>query len=103
MNKLVWICLAVVLTFGCSRHHGIDTGNLSSCFQHAEPALKAEAATAIKALRDNKLPDALTELQKLAKRAKLSAEQQQAVKDVIAQIQTKMEADAKKAAESKKK
>jgi hypothetical protein len=101
MKKLASIGLVAVLVIGCSRHHGIDTGQLSSNFKVAEPALKAEADTAIQAIRDNKLPDALTELQKLAKRAKLSAEQQQAVKDTITQIQTKMKADAKKA-ESKK-
>lgn len=101
MKKFVWVCLAGVLAVSCSRHHGIDTGNLSSCFKRAEPTLKTEADTIIKAIRDDKLPDALTELQKLAKRAKLSAEQQQAVKDLISQIQTKMEADAKKAAAKK--
>ena len=101
MKKLAWLCLAAVLLAGCSRYHGINTGNLSSSFKLSEPSLKTEADAAIKAIRDNKLPDALAELQKLAKRAKLSAEQQQAVKDVIVQIQTKMEADAKKAAPKK--
>jgi hypothetical protein len=101
MRKLAWLGLVVFLFAGCSRHHGIDTGNLSSCFKLSEPSLKTEADTAIKAIRDNKLPDALTELQKLAKRAKLSAEQQQAVQDVIVQIQTKLAADAKKAAAKK--
>lgn len=101
MKKLASLCLSVLLLTGCSRHHGIDTGNLSSSFKRADAALKTEADVAIKAIRDDKLPDALTELQKLSKRAKLSAEQQQAVKDVIAQIQAKMEADAKKAAAKK--
>jgi hypothetical protein len=98
MRRIAWLLPAVMLAFGCSRHHGIDTGNLASSFKTAEPSLKAEAETAIKSIREDKLPDALAELQKLAKRARLSAEQQQAVKDVISQIQTKMEADAKKAA-----
>jgi hypothetical protein len=101
MKRLAWLCLATVLATGCGRYHGIDTANLSSSFKLAEPSLKTEADTAIKAIRDNKLPDALAELQKLAKRAKLSAEQQQAVKDLIVQIQNKMEADAKKAAPKK--
>jgi uncharacterized protein YihD (DUF1040 family) len=101
MKKLALIGFAAVLVIGCSRHHGIDTGKLSSSFKGADPALETEADTAIKAIRDNKLLDALAELQKLAKRAKLSAEQQQLVRDVIVQIQTKMEADAKNAAAKK--
>jgi hypothetical protein len=102
MKKLAGLFLVTILIGGCSRHHGIDTGNLSSSFKAAEPTLKTEADIAIKAIKTGTFPDALAELQKLSKRAKLSAEQQQAVKDVIAQIQKKMQ-DAAKKAEPKKK
>ncbi len=101
MTRIARLLAIVILAVGCGRYHGIATANLASSFKTAEPALKAEADTAIKAVREGKLPDALTELQKLGKRAKLSAEQQQAVKDLIRQIQAKMEADAKKAAPKK--
>ena len=102
MKKLAGFALAMLLLVGCHRYRGIDAGNLSSNFQAAEPALKTEADTAIKAIKAGNFPDALAELQKLSKRAKLSAEQQQAVKDVIAQIQKKMQDDAKKAEPKKK-
>jgi hypothetical protein len=101
MTRITRLFAIVILAVGCGRYHGIDTGNLASSFKTAEPTLKVEADTAIKAIREGKLTDALTELQKLGKRAKLSAEQQQAVKDLIQQVQTKMEADAKKAAQKK--
>jgi predicted Zn-dependent protease len=103
MTKLAWLILATILATGCSRHHGVDTGNLASRFKTAEPTLKAEAAAAIKAIKAGNFPEALTELQKLAKRAKLDTEQQQAVKDVIAQIQKQMQDAANQAAENAKK
>jgi hypothetical protein len=101
MKRIAWLLPAVVLVFGCGRHHGVQTGDFAFSFKTAEPALKVEADAVIKYIREGKWPDALAELQILGKRAKLSAEQQQAIKDLIQQIQTKMEADAKKAAQKK--
>ena len=101
MKKTVWLMLATILVFGCSRHHGIRTGDFAASFRTADPTVKIEADAVIKYIKDGKLPDALAELQILAKRAKLSAEQQQAVKDLIQQISAKMETDAKKAAQKK--
>ena len=81
------LALAMLLAIGCSRHHGIETGRLASSFQTAEPSLKAEANKVIADVKAGKLPEALAELRPLSRRAKLTAEQQQAVKDVITQIQ----------------
>jgi len=104
MKNLAWLILATILVACCSRYHGIDTGNLASTFKKAEPTLKAEAVAAIKAIKAGDFSEALTGLQKLSKRAKLDAEQQQAVKDVIAQIQKQMQdaENAKKAVPPKK-
>jgi len=97
MKRILWLIPTIILAFGCSRHHGIHTGDFASSFKTAEPTIKVEADAVIKYIRDGKLPDALAELQILSKRARLSAEQQQAIKDLIRQIQAKMQADAKKA------
>jgi hypothetical protein len=96
MKRIGWLLAAVALVLACSRHHGINTGPLASSFRTAEPTLKTQAEAAVQLIREGKLPEALTELQKLSNRARLSAEQQQVVKDTIQQIQTKLEADAKK-------
>jgi ribosome assembly protein YihI (activator of Der GTPase) len=99
MYKLVGWIVAVVLAAGCSRHHGVDTGPLASSFERSEPTLRQDADKAIAAIKAGNLPDALTQLDRLGKRAKLSAEQQKAVQDTIAQIQKQMEQAAKAAAE----
>ena len=80
----------------CGKSHGVDTGRLKSTFKTAEPALRTEADTAVAAIRAGKLPEAIADLRKLRNRAKLTAEQQQAIKETIAEIQRQMELDAAK-------
>ena len=87
MRTLAWLILAVALALGCHRHHGVNTSQLESTFKRAEPELRAEANKAIADIRAGKLTEALADLQPLARRAKLTAEQQQAVKNTLAQIQ----------------
>ena len=98
MIRMTRLILALILVTGCSRHHGVDTGTLASSFKMAEPTLKAEADKAIADIKDGNFNDAIAELQRLAKRAKLTAEQQQVIKDTIDQIQKQIEiaANAKK-------
>jgi len=98
MIKMTWLFLALILATGCSRSHGVNTGALASSFKTAEPTLKAEADKAIAAIKAGNFTEAIAELQRLAKRAKLTAEQQQIIKDTIAQVQKQMEAAASKAA-----
>ncbi len=76
-----------MIVFGCSRHHGIDTGKLRSSFQSGEPTLKAEADKAVGMIKAGNYPEALAQLQKLAGKAKLTADQQEAIRDVVAQIE----------------
>ena len=103
MIRMTWLILALMLTVGCNRPHGIDTGTLASNFKTAEPTLKAEADKAIVAIKAGNFTEAIAKLQQLAKRAKLTAEQQQVIKDTIAQVQKQMEVAANKAAAAAKK
>ena len=103
MMKRASLILAVAFAFSCSRHHGVNTGRLADSFKSAEPTLKAEADKAISALKAGNFTEATTELQKLARRAKLSAEQPQAIQDTLAQIEKQVQAAASKAAADAKK
>ncbi len=103
MHKLVGWMLVALLVCGCSRHHGVDTGRLADSFNSGDPTLKTEADQAIAAIKAGHLPEALAQLERLGRRAKLSAEQQQAIQDVIVQIQKQMEQAAKKAADDAQK
>jgi len=103
MRNLALLVLATALAIGCSRHHGVDTGPVVASFKTADPTLKIDADKAVAAIKAGNLPEALTQFQRLAGRAKLSAEQQQAIKDTIAAIQQQMQAAANKSAENAKK
>ena len=104
-----WILAVVVgvtLTLvGCSKQGGIDTTALETNFKSAEATVKASADKAVAAVKSADYSGAVAELKKLAGDAKLTPEQQQAIKDVIAQVEkaiseaaTKAAGDASKAA-----
>src|SRR5262245_27094583 len=95
--------VALVLC-GCKKS-GVDTAPLEKNFTSAEPAAKSSADKAVSAIKAADYSGAMAELQKLAAQAKLTPEQQQAVKDVLAQVQkqlseaaTKVGKEAEKAA-----
>jgi hypothetical protein len=92
-----WILAVVVgvtLTLvGCSKQGGIDTTALDTSFKSAEATLKASADKAVAAVKSADYSGAVAELKKLADNAKLTPEQQQAIKDVMAQVE-KLIADA---------
>jgi hypothetical protein len=88
---------------GCGKKSNVDTGKLESSFKSAEPATQSEANKAVAAVKAGNYSVALTDLQRLAGKAKLTAEQQQAIKDVIAQVQKAMTDSANKAGQDLKK
>jgi outer membrane protein assembly factor BamD (BamD/ComL family) len=92
------LMVVTLLFIGCSRKSSVYTGKLESNFHSAEPARKSDADKAVAAIKAGNYSEALTELQQLGRRAKLTAEQQQAVKDVIAQLQKQMTEMANKPA-----
>jgi hypothetical protein len=83
---------------GCSKQGNIDTSALETNFKSAEAALKDSADKAVAAVRAADYSGALAELKKLADNAKLTPEQQQAIKDVMAQVQNAVADAAGKAA-----
>jgi len=95
---------------GCGKSDSIDTSKLQKAFASSEGTVKADAAKIVDAVKAGNWADALSSLKSLASNAKLTPEQTQAIKDVIAQVQAKVTAavqqgakDAQKTAEDLKK
>ena len=85
----------------------MDTSSLEKSFKSTEPATQSAADKAVAAIKSADYAGALTELKALAGKAKLTPEQEQAIKDVMAQVQKaitdaagKAAGDASKAAEN---
>ena len=92
MKRYVWIltaAMAVSLVFlGCAKKSSVDTGKLESSFATAEPATKSKVDSAVSAIKSADYAGAMASLQGLAKDAKLTPEQQQAVTDVVEHLKT---------------
>ena len=104
------VCALLFVLAGCSKGGGVDTSGLEKSFQAVEPTLKASADKAVAAVKSADYSGALAELKNLANNAKLTPEQQQTVKDVMAQVEkavsdvaAKATGDATKAADDLKK
>ena len=86
-----WIISAVMVVAlavgGCSKGSKVDTAPLEKSFKTAEPATQSSADKVVSEIKAENYSQALTDLQTLAKNAKLTPEQQQAIKDVMAQVQ----------------
>ncbi len=98
MKRFSWllvVALASAVVFvGCGKKNGVDTGQLQRSFRSAEPATQSEVDKAVTAVQDGKYSEALAYLNKVASQAKLTPEQEGALKDVIAQIQKQITAAA---------
>lgn len=104
--KLQYWVLAVLtastLAFaGCSKSGSVtvNTQPLETSFQAAEPATQSSAQKVVSAVKSGDYSTALAELKSLAQNAKLTPEQQQAIKDVMAQVQQALAGAATKAAD----
>jgi outer membrane protein assembly factor BamD (BamD/ComL family) len=86
---IVMAATALVLS-GCNKKSSVDTAPLEKSFASAEPANKSTADQAASDIKAGDYAGAMAKLQKLAAQAKLTPEQQQAVKDVLAQIQKQL-------------
>jgi uncharacterized lipoprotein NlpE involved in copper resistance len=78
---------------GCNKQASVDTSAIEKSFQPADSAIKSNADKAVSAIKARDYSGALAELQKLGSQAKLTPDQQQAVKDAVVQVQ-KMLAEA---------
>jgi len=82
---------------GCKGRH-VSTSELEHNFKGGEPATLEIESNAVAAIKSGKYPEALTYLQKLAHRAMLSPDQQQAIRDTTDAVQKRLDDQAKKAA-----
>jgi hypothetical protein len=91
MNAFGYILTAAVaacLTMaGCGKSSSVDPAPIESSFKTADSATKGSADKVVSAIKSSDYSGALSELKTLAGKAKLTPEQQQAVKDVMAQVQ----------------
>jgi len=101
MKLTKWILIAMAATplllSGCGKKSSVDTAPIEKSFATADPATKSSADSAVSAIKSSDYSGALASLQKLGAQAKLTPDQQQAVKDVIAQVQQALTDSAAKA------
>ena len=90
MNWILTVMAAAALVLSGCKKSGVDTAPLEKSFASAEPTAKSASDKAVAAIKASDYSGAMTELQKLAAQAKLTPEQQQAVKDVLAQVQKQL-------------
>lgn len=91
MKTSGWILTVVMAltlaTAGCTKQGSIDVASFEQQFKSAEAALQTSAEKITTAIKASDYSGALTELKTLANNAKLTPEQQQAIKDLMAQLQ----------------
>ena len=107
MKPISWILTAmaatVLLSSGCGSKNSVDTAPLEKSFASAEPASKSAADKAVSAIKSADYSGAMSQLKSLASQAKLTPEQQQAIKDTLSQIQKQItDAAAKIGSEGQK-
>jgi hypothetical protein len=102
MKTSKWIHTAIMTVTlamaGCGKQSSVDTASFEKSFKTAEAAVQTSADKVVTAIKSADYVGAMTELKTLASNAKLTPEQQQAVKDVIAQVEKLMADTANKAA-----
>jgi len=103
------LCAALFVLAGCSKQGSVDTSAMENSFKTAEPTLRTSADKVVAAVKSADYAGAMAELKTLAGNAKLTPEQQQSLKDLMAQVQkaitdaaAKATGDATKAADDLK-
>jgi len=100
IHQLILITvMAAAFALGGCKKSGVDTSGLEKSFKSAEPASQSSADKVVSAVKAGDYAGATAELKTLAEQAKLTPEQQQAIKDVTAQLQQMIADAAKKAGE----
>jgi hypothetical protein len=88
-GTLAWILVAALGVTGCGHKGRVNTSDLQSSFKSAEPAMQTLVDKAVGAVKSNNYPEALSDLQVLSHKARLTPDQQQSIKDTIEAIQQK--------------
>jgi prophage DNA circulation protein len=89
---------ATLAMAGCNKQGGIDTAGFESSFKSADAAVQPTVEKVVTAVKGADYSGAMTELKTLASNAKLTPDQQQAIKDLMAQVQKAVTDAAGKAA-----
>lgn len=94
-------CIALAFAVvGCNKQsNSVDTAPIEKSFSSADATTKSSADSVISEIKNANYSGAMADLQKLAANAKLTPEQQQAIKDVLAQVQKALADTASKAAD----
>jgi hypothetical protein len=90
------------LTACSKKEAAVDTSKVESSFQSAPAADRTDVDKAIAAIKSNDYATALTSLKQAAANVKLTPAQQEAVKDLVAQVQAKLTAMGNEALEKTK-
>jgi len=93
------IGVAAIALIGCGKS---ASSRVESSFASAEPAVKEAATKAVAAVKAGNFGEAMSQLQSLAGKAN-TPEQQQAIKDLLAEVGEKLKAEAGKAVEGAQK
>ena len=99
MSTLAAVVAAMFVMAGCGSKSSVDTKPIETSFQSAEAATKSAADKSVSAIKSADYAGAVSELKSLASKAKLTPEQQQAIKDVMAQVEKALADVAAKAKE----
>ena len=91
MKTSKWIhtaIMAVTLAMaGCGKQSSVDTAAFEKSFKTAEATVQTSADKVVTAIKSADYAGAMTELKTLASNTKLTPEQQQTIKDVMAQVE----------------
>ena len=92
---------ALLVITGCHKSQSpgavsVNTDQLTSVFQSAQGDMKTAADSVVTAVKNADYAGALTQLKALGEKYKLTPEQQQAVNDLMAQVQKAIDAAAGK-------
>ncbi len=90
------VALVVGMT-GCNKNESVDTSKVESSLASADASAKPDLEKAIAAVKAGDYAAATAPLQKLVANAKLTPEQQSAVKDLMSQIVAKTQEAMNKA------
>ena len=86
-HVLVAVLVALLVATGCSKQTTIDTSALENSFKSAETSVQTSSDKAVAAIKAGDYSGAAAELKTLASNAKLTPQQQQAIKDLLAQVE----------------
>jgi hypothetical protein len=102
MRTFGWVLTAVMAVAlamaGCSKQGTVDTASFENSFKSADAAVQPSVEKVVTAIKGADYPGAMVELKTLASNVKLTPEQQQAIKDVMAQVEKAISDAAGKAA-----